>query len=184
LVGNASGVIVSPDGLIFTNFHVIQDADKITIRKGTETYSDIKIIALNRENDAAILKADLHNSKFIQTGCSDSALIGETVYTIGNPDGLERTISSGLLSGKRKIENKSLLQITASISPGSSGGALLNSKGLLIGITCSTFEGNQNLNFAVPVTNYMKMLFINTGENSLVNSIDSLCRNYLDVDEG
>lgn len=183
VVAAASGVIVSADGLIFTNFHVIEYANEIKIRKGTDTYSDVKIIALNRENDAAILKADLHCSEFIKIGCSDSAMIGETVYTIGNPNSLERSLSSGLLSGKRTIENKSLLQITASISHGSSGGALLNSNGELIGITSSSFEGNQNLNFAVPVTNYIKMLFINTEDNNLVSSMDTLCRKYLMVED-
>lgn len=184
MISFASGVFVSTEGVIFTNFHIIEYAFRIEVRKGLTVYNDIKILAINKENDAAILKAGIFGNNYIEPGSSELAMIGETVYAIGNPNGLERTFSSGILSGKREIEKCDLIQYTASISNGSSGGALLNSKGELIGITNSSYDGNQNLNFAIPVEKFKIMMFADHTENNITESMDSLCRKYLRIDEG
>lgn len=183
LVTFASGVIVSPDGLVFTNYHVIRFAYRVEIRHGLNVYTDVKFIAVNEENDVAILKVNSNFNSFIKPSELDEPQIGEDVYALGNPNRFERTLSAGILSGIREIEGETLMQFTASISHGSSGGALLNSKGELIGITNSSYEGNQNLNFAVPVSEYLKMLYIDTDDTLQVNRTNSLCRKYLTIDE-
>lgn len=183
LVTLASGVIVSPEGLVFTNYHVIRFADRVEIRHGLKVFTEVKFIAVNEENDAAILQFNGSISSFVKPSALGKPQIGENVFALGNPNMLERTLSAGILSGVREIDGETLIQFTASISPGSSGGALLNNYGELIGITNSSNEGNQNLNFAVPVWKYLKMLYSETRDTLQVNRINSLCKKYLTFDE-
>ena len=96
-------------------------------------------------------------------GSSDAVQVGEAVYAVGNPQGLEGTFSQGILSSIREVGTDKLLQITAPISPGSSGGPVLNSKGEVIGVSVATFKGGQNLNFAIP-SGYLKALLAKTGK--------------------
>lgn len=147
---------------IATNFHVIKDAVKGTAKH----VSKFKIYHINnmyatsatdKENDLALLKVTAFRGEPLPLGDSDTVKIGETVYVAGNPRGLEGTFSDGIISSIRGSSPRKLLQMTAPISRGSSGGPVLNSKGEVIGVSFATIEGGQNLNFAIP-SNYLKSL--------------------------
>ena len=95
-------------------------------------------------------------------GNSDSVQVGDSIYVVGNPQGLEGTFSQGIVSSIREVGSDKLLQITAPISPGSSGGPVLNEKGEVIGVSVATFTGGQNLNFAIP-SKYLSILLSKVG---------------------
>ncbi|MFZ2330573.1 MAG: S1C family serine protease, partial [Atribacterota bacterium] len=113
--------------------------------------------AIDLNHDLIILRVPGIISSNLPLGNSDSVQVGETVYVAGNPQGLEGTFSHGIVSGIRLVGNDKLLQITAPISPGSSGGPVLNNRGEVIGISFASFSDGQNLNFAIP-SNYLKPL--------------------------
>jgi S1-C subfamily serine protease len=160
VLGQGSGFIISPDGAVATNYHVISSAYKIFIRfVSGKTYQDTSLIIGFPKYDIAILKIEENESfEHVFLGDSDDVQIGEPVLAIGSPYGLENTVSNGIISGKREIGDITLLQITAPVSSGSSGGALFNMKGEIIGITSIGSQWNaQNLNFAIPI-NILKNL--------------------------
>ena len=162
-LGIGSGFFVKPN-LIATNYHVIEGAASGTaklIGKYT-TYNIEGITATDKTNDLALLKVTAYGIKPLPLGDSDTVRIGETVYVAGNPKGLEGTFSNGIISSRRDTDTKERLQMTAPISPGSSGGPVLNRKGEVIGVSFMTLEGGQNLNFAIP-SKYLKTLLIHSG---------------------
>ena len=159
-LGIGSGFFVQSN-LIATNHHVIEGAAKGTAKLvGTYTTYNIEgVTATDKTNDLALLKVTVYGIKPLSLGDSDTVRIGETVYVAGNPKGLEGTFSDGIISSRRDKDTKERLQMTAPISPGSSGGPVLNRKGEVIGVS---FAGHpaldaQNLNFAVP-SKYLKKL--------------------------
>ncbi len=159
-LGIGSGFFVKPN-LIATNYHVIEGAAKGTAKlvgKFT-TYRIEGVTATDKQNDLALLKVTAYGIKPLSLGDSDKVRIGETVYVAGNPKGLEGTFSDGIISSKRSEDTKERLQMTAPISPGSSGGPVLSKKGEVVGVS---FAGHpaldaQNLNFAIP-SKYLKKL--------------------------
>ena len=162
-LGFGSGFFVQPD-LIATNYHVIEGAAQGTAKlvgKYT-TYNIEGITATDQTNDLAILKVNAYGINPLLLGNSDDVKIGATVYAAGNPLGLEGTFSDGIISSRRNKHTKERLQMTAPISPGSSGGPVLNRKGEVIGVSFMTVEGGQNLNFAIP-SNYLLNLFSRLG---------------------
>ncbi len=159
-LGIGSGFFVQPN-LIATNYHVIEGAAKGTAKlvgKYT-TYSIEGVTATDRDNDLALLKITASGIKPLSPGDSDSVRIGETVYVAGNPKGLEGTFSDGIISSRRDKDTKERLQMTAPISPGSSGGPVLNRKGEVIGVSFAQYRAldAENLNFAIP-SKYLKAL--------------------------
>ncbi len=153
-----SGFFVS-NKEIATNYHVIQNTVKGYVKLiGKNIRYNIESISLiDIENDLAVLQLSSGNFKALRIGDSDKVEVGQTIFAIGNPYGLEGTFSQGLISGIRKDGYRKLLQITAPISSGSSGGPVLNEKAEIIGISVSTLENGQNINFAIP-SNYLKIL--------------------------
>ena len=151
------------DGLIATNYHVIKDAKRgIAKLVGQEEQFAIDgYVAIDKDHDLAILKVTGLHAPALPLGNSDNVQVGETVYAVGNPRGLEGTFSPGAISSVRSGDNTvirgKILQITAPISPGSSGGAVLNNRGQVIGIAVATRVDGQNLNFAIP-SNYLDKL--------------------------
>jgi S1-C subfamily serine protease len=144
---------------IATNFHVIAGVARGTaklVNKPTK-YTIEGITATDEKNDLAILKVTGLDVQPLSLGDSDTVKIGETVYVAGNPKRLEGTFSDGIISSIRGSASRKLLQMTAPMSPGSSGGPVLNGKGEVIGVSFATIEGGQNLNFAIP-SNYLKSL--------------------------
>ena len=140
-IGTGSGVIISPDGYIITNSHVVKNADKIEITTNDNQRFEASLIGSDEQNDIALLKInseeDFHYATF---GDSDSTEIGEWVLAVGNPFNLNSTVTAGIISAKsRNLDpsgrtTQSYIQTDAAVNPGNSGGALVNTKGELIGI--------------------------------------------------
>lgn len=156
-----SGFFVRED-IVVTNLHVVEGAAggyaKIIGEK--QKYKIDGYVAIDNKMDLVLLKINDVNAPAIALGDSSKIGVGDEIYAVGNPKGLEGTFSKGIISAIRKIEEDTLLQITAPISPGSSGGPILNSEGDVIGISVATFKGGQNLNFAIPVS-YLSNLLAN-----------------------
>jgi S1-C subfamily serine protease len=145
---SGSGFIISPDGSIVTNYHVIDGAEsgKVVLNDGT-TFTDIKVLGWDKVGDLAIIKVPGAGLPAVTMGDSDAAQVGESVVAIGSPLGLQNTVSTGIISARRE----GFLQTTAPISHGSSGGALFNMMGEVIGITSAGMEEGANLGFAIPI---------------------------------
>lgn len=152
------------NGQVATNLHVVKGAARGYAKLvNQETKYDIEgITAFDAERDLVILKISAPGTQVISFGDSDTVQVGAPIYAVGNPRGLEGTFSQGIISSIRKIGMDKLLQLTAPISPGSSGGPVLNDKGQVIGVSVATFRGGQNLNFAIP-SNYLTALMEQIG---------------------
>ena len=159
-LGFGSGFFVKSN-LIATNYHVIEGASRgIAKLVGKHTTYNIEgTTATDKTNDLALLKVTAYGIKPLSLGDSDTVRIGETVYVAGNPKGLEGTFSNGIISSRRDKYTKERLQMTAPISPGSSGGPVLNRKGEVIGVSFARHRAldAENLNFAIP-SKYLKKL--------------------------
>ncbi|MDQ0896291.1 MULTISPECIES: stalk domain-containing protein [unclassified Paenibacillus] len=153
LTASGSGFIIESSGVIVTNYHVINYANSavVTLTNGKK-YAVTKVINYDPEKDIAILKVTPSEKlPTIEVGNSDKLENGEPVFAIGSPKGLQNTISTGIVSNKRRTDgNRTFIQISAEITHGSSGGALLNSKSEVVGIT-SNGLGEADLNFAIPI---------------------------------
>ena len=154
-----SGFIVSEDGQIITNYHIVKKAKKIFVKlKNNRVYNHVRLISFDSGKDIAVLKIDARHLKKVQLGNSSEVKIGQRVITIGNPLGLESSIADGLISSLREDERgHTILQISVPLSSGSSGGPLFNLDGEVVGITTASLLNGQNLNFAVPI-NYARSL--------------------------
>ena len=150
--GFGSGVLVDPSGVIVTNLHVVEgDASATVTLANGDVYDDVQVIAVDERRDIVIIKIAGFQLPTVEFGDSDGVVVGEGVYAIGSPQGLALTISDGIISGKRRSpgdEGSQVLQTTAAISPGSSGGGLFNENGRLVGITTYRMSGGESLNFA------------------------------------
>jgi S1-C subfamily serine protease len=153
-----SGFFVS-SGIIATNAHVIEGASSGTAKLvgDSHTLQILGTIAVDRHADLALLKVDSHAPP-LTLGPNTNPIVGDNVYVVGNPLGLEGTFSNGIISGVRHIDADSVLQMTAPISPGSSGGPVMDNSGAVIGIAVATFRDGQNLNLAVPVSALSQLL--------------------------
>ncbi|MGI8545436.1 MAG: S1C family serine protease, partial [Aridibacter sp.] len=151
-IKSGSGFFVAED-VVVTNFHVIKNTTEgyAKIYGQEKIYEILGIIGLDEENDLALLKIKGIKGKPLKLNTDDSIAIGDEVFAVGNPKGLEGTFSQGIVSSIRKTDTKNLLQITASISSGSSGGAILDEKGDVVGVAVGAIESGQSLNFAIPV---------------------------------
>jgi len=159
-IASGSGFIIRSDGVVVTNFHVIDGALSIEcILDNQQTYEVEYLLNFNQLKDIAILKLKgAQNLPVVHLGDSDGVELADEVVAIGNPLGLQNSVSVGIVSGFRSMLGVSHIQTTASISNGSSGGPLFNMYGEVIGITTLTVADAQNINFAVPV-NMVKKLF-------------------------
>ena len=154
-----SGFIISEDGYIVTNFHVIEGADKVKVTlsatEGKDISFDAEIVGGDKETDLAVLKITPDRKlPFLAFGDSSHMEVGDWVLAIGNPFGLDHTATAGIISAKgRNIRSgpfDSFLQTDASINPGNSGGPLLNMSGEVIGINSAIIAGGQGIGFAIP----------------------------------
>ena len=153
-----SGFFVRPSE-IASNLHVVEGAVSGYAKLlGQERKYDIEgVTAVDPERDLIILKVSRARASGLTLGDSDTLHVGDPVYALGNPRGLEGTFSQGIVSSVRRVRGHRLLQMTAPISPGSSGGPVLNGNSQVIGVSVATFGDGQNLNFAIP-SNYLKTL--------------------------
>ncbi len=147
-----SGLLVSSDGLVITNHHVIDKADNLAVRCG-EQESTASVRERSRKPDLALLATALKSAEsFALNESYDSNLIGRDIFVIGNPYGLEGTFSTGVISGLREIDGVRYIQISAPVSPGNSGGPVILRDGSVIGIAAMGLKAGQNLNFAIAST--------------------------------
>ncbi len=168
-VGLGSGFFVSSEGLLVTNLHVVQGAKQVFVRlKDKQVLEVSTVVGFDPDNDLAILRVQSGVFNAVRMGDSAKVQVGEPVIVISNPEGLERSITNGLVSGVRTLRTRTVFQISAPISPGSSGGPVFNEKGEVIGVVVFYLEGGQNLNFAIPI-NSVKTLLQNRREISLSN---------------
>ena len=161
--GLGSGFFINEDGYLITNFHVIENETQISIevyhnkdgQLDRRTYKQVRIIAMNKFADLALLKVeDKEAPKFawVLLGDSDTLSVGDRVFAIGSPLGLERTVTEGILSTKtRQIAGELYMQTTTQINPGNSGGPLFNLKGEVVGVTNMKLAFGEGLGFAIPV---------------------------------
>ena len=159
-IGTGSGVIVSPDGYIITNYHVIENNSSIEITTNNNKTYDAKVVGTDPDTDIAVLKIDTDQKlPYIYFGNSDTTRIGEWVLAVGNPFNLNSTVTAGIISAKsrdlnkRDRKNESYIQTDAAVNRGNSGGALVNTNGELIGINTaisSMTGGYVGYSFAVP----------------------------------
>lgn len=160
--GLGSGFFVTEDGYLITNFHVIEGETRLSVevyhqRNGQlerRSYKDVRIVAMNKFADLALLKVedkDATSFKRLLLGDPGSLSVGERVFAIGSPLGLERTVTEGILSTKTRQMGGSLyLQTTAPINPGNSGGPLFNLRGEVVGVTNMKLTFGEGLGFAIP----------------------------------
>lgn len=157
--GNGSGVIISPQGHLLTNEHVISGADEILVKLNDGTRAQAKVIGKDTRTDLAVLKIEHEKAlPHVPIGDSTNMRVGEWVVAIGNPFGLGMTVTAGVISAlnrdlsvDQKRSYRDLIQTDASINPGNSGGALINSRGELIGINTAIIPYGQGIGFAIPV---------------------------------
>jgi serine protease Do len=161
--GLGSGFFINPDGYLITNFHVTEGETQISVEVYHQkdgqltrtTYKQVKIIALNKFADLALLRIedkDAPRFSCVTLGDADKLAVGESVFAIGSPLGLERTVTQGILSTKtREFEGTLYLQTTAQINPGNSGGPLFNLRGEVVGVTNMKITFGEGLGFAIPV---------------------------------
>ncbi len=164
--GLGSGVIVSPEGYILTNNHVIEGAAEIQVTLSDSRRAIAQLIGADPDTDLAILRIDLERLPVITLGNSDTAQVGDRVLAIGNPFGVGQTVTSGIVSalgrnqlGINTFEN--FIQTDAAINPGNSGGALVDVNGNLIGINTAIFSrsgGSMGIGFAIPVSTARQVL--------------------------
>ncbi len=148
----ASGFFVDANGSLLTAYHVIEGARAISVNMSNGSLFAVeKVIFVDSQNDFAMLKVAGRNLPALKLGDSDKVQVGEEVVALGSPLGFENSVSTGIISGVRRMDDHVLIQTTASISSGSSGGPMLDAKGQVIGITVLSASGGQNLNFALAI---------------------------------
>jgi S1-C subfamily serine protease len=186
-LAQGTGFLVSTDGRIVTNYHVIEGASSAIVKLPDGAFYDVDgVVAFDKARDLAVIKAHGQSFHVLTLGNSDRVQVGEEIVAIGSPLSLESTVSSGIVSGIRTIETPNAaasqiqlppgyedakpvkgppatsyakyLQITAPISPGSSGGPLFNMAGEVVGVTTLYLEGGENLNFAIPINDAKLLL--------------------------
>lgn len=201
--GSGSGIILSDDGYIVTNAHVIDDAEAVKIVLYNEEEYEAKVIGYDTQTDIAVLKIDAHNLVEAEFGDSSQLEIGETVYALGNPGGLslQSSFTDGMVSGLNRIISTessyymSVIQTSAAINPGNSGGALINEYGQVIGITSAKIitDNYEGIGFAIPSQNAKPIIedIISKGYVSgrakigiTGVTIDSVTAKYYSVPEG
>ena len=157
--GEGSGVIISSDGYIVTNNHVVDGSTELTVSMGDKRQLKARVIGTDAKTDIALIKVDAHDLPHVALGDSSKVEVGDIALAMGNPFGLGQTVTMGIISatgrGGLGIEDyEDFIQTDASINPGNSGGALVNAHGELIGINTAILSrtgGNQGVGFAVPV---------------------------------
>jgi serine protease Do len=161
--GLGSGFFINEDGYLITNFHVIENETQISIevyhnkdgQLDRRTYKQVRIVAMNKFADLALLKVedrDAPKFAWVLLGDMEALSVGDRVFAIGSPLGLERTVTEGILSTKtRQLQGELYMQTTTQINPGNSGGPLFNLKGEVVGVTNMKLAFGEGLGFAIPV---------------------------------
>lgn len=167
-ISQGSGFYIKDGREIVTNYHVIKGSSEVRVKTpGGDLVSALRVKAVDKKHDIAILEMPSEGKGQPLPLHSGDPEVGEEILAIGNPKGLEKTLSTGVISGLRRMDGNSLVyQITAPISPGSSGGPVLNTDGQVLGVTSFHVLQGQNLNFAQPALYIHKLLGNPTGGDS------------------
>ncbi len=163
--GQGSGFIISSDGYILTNNHVVGDADEITVKLNDGRELKAKVVGTDPHTDVAVIKVDADNLHALPVGDSDSLEVGEWVMAVGNPFGLTQTVTVGVVSAKGRsgmgiVDYEDFIQTDAAINPGNSGGPLLSLDGKVVGMNTAIFSksgGYMGIGFAIPVNMVLKV---------------------------
>jgi tetratricopeptide (TPR) repeat protein len=176
-VSLGSGFFVSPN-TILTNYHVIRGATRIYAKMiGSTTLLPVeRVISTNAKRDLALLAVRGIEAPALRLGASSRLNVGQDIFVIGNPEGLEGTLSTGIISGFRELGGEQYIQITAPISHGSSGGPVLNASGEVIGVAVASLKQGQSLNFAIPIDDVKALL----SPNVAVGGVKAAPRNNFD----
>ena len=169
VLGFGSGVIISSDGYIVTNNHVIENSDKVFVTLNDKREFEAEIVGTDPSTDLALLKIKGDNFHFLPWGDSDSLQVGEWVLAVGNPFNLTSTVTAGIVSAKAKnigiiqdqYRMEAYIQTDAAVNRGNSGGALVDTRGNLVGVTSAIISpsgGYAGISFAVPVTIVRKVV--------------------------
>jgi S1-C subfamily serine protease len=172
-----SAFLVAPR-LLVTNAHVA-DAGSPVLAVGPVRIP-LKVLRTDEKNDLALLSVDVDLTSKPLPLASAAVSPGEQIFAIGNPEGLEKTISQGIISGLRKRGDRDLLQVTSPISHGSSGGPILNAKGEVVGVAVGMLEDGQNLNFAVPVA-YVRAIIEQKADATTASNVDGSLSDANDI---
>jgi serine protease Do len=171
--GHGSGFIVSADGIIMTNAHVVQGASEVTVKLTDRREFRAKVLGADPKTDIAILKIDAQNLPQVALAAKDDLRVGEWVLAIGSPFGFDSTVTAGVVSAKGRSlpddSNVPFIQTDVAINPGNSGGPLFNARGEVIGVNSQIFSqtgGYQGLSFAIPidVANHVRRQIVATGK--------------------
>jgi serine protease Do len=162
--GLGSGFIISPDGLILTNAHVVREAKDVTVKLSDRREYNAKVLGFDTTTDIAVLKIDAHDLPTVRLGDARNLEVGDPVLAIGAPYGLEQTATQGIVSAKgRSLPGDSVvpfIQTDAAVNPGNSGGPLFDANGAVVGINAQIYSrsgGFQGLSFAIPINVAMKV---------------------------
>lgn len=156
VTGQGSGFIATPNGAVVSNLHVVQGASSVRVKLPSgDVYKTVDLVDVDDTKDIVIIKIKGFKLPTVTLGDSDKVETGDAIVAISSPEGLTNSLSTGVISGVRRLDTHRVFQITAPISRGSSGGALFNSNGEIIGIVTSLLKSGQNINFAVPI-NYAR----------------------------
>lgn len=190
--GSGSGVIISADGYIVTNNHVVADADELTVTLNDNKEYSARIIGTDKASDLALIKIDGKNLPAITIANSDDIKVGEWVLAVGNPFNLTNTVTAGIVSAKARslYQNgvESFIQTDAAINPGNSGGALVNTRGELIGINAMLYSQTGSFSgygFAIPTSIMNKVVAdlkqYGTVQRALIGIQGQDVKNYVDA---
>jgi serine protease Do len=158
-VSLGSGFFIADGTAVVTNFHVVAGAKKVVLKTGNgQVLSSDTLYAFDEKKDLAILRVAAPNRSHVAAiGDSDKVAVGESIVVVGNPEGFEKSVTNGLISGVRTFDEQKLFQISAPISHGSSGGPVFNDRGEVIGVVVAFLKDGQNLNFAIPINRVSEM---------------------------
>jgi serine protease Do len=161
-ISQGSGFFIDSNGTGITNFHVLKGSSQAEIRleNGTK-YSIARVLAANEEIDLIAFKVNIPSSKVasvIDIKRAAQPTVGQHIFAIGSPKGFNNTVSDGLVSAIREVDGMKVIQITAPMSPGSSGGAVIDDRGVLVGVTSFQAKSGQNLNFAIAADHVRSLL--------------------------
>ncbi len=186
-MAQGSGFIVSPDGYILTNNHLVEDAEKVFVKVGKDPEVEAKVVGTDPDSDVAVIKIDAKDLHYLELADSDALEVGEWVIAIGNPFGLSHTVTAGIVSAKGRsgvglTTYEDFIQTDAAINPGNSGGPLLNLDGKVVGINTAIvtrspdyrYRGNIGIGFAIPA-NMAKAVY-----NQLIES-GTVVRGFLGI---
>ncbi|WKZ12368.1 MAG: DegQ family serine endoprotease [Gammaproteobacteria bacterium] len=164
MTGQGSGFIISADGLVLTNAHVVDDADEVTVKLTDKREFTAQVLGKDKLTDVAVLRIDAHDLPFVQFGNPEDLQVGEWVVAIGSPFGFENSVTAGIVSAKgRALPDDTyvpFIQTDVAVNPGNSGGPLFNLRGEVVGINSQIFSrtgGYQGVSFAIPIDVAMRV---------------------------